>query len=115
MFSSEDLEKIKQKISQLQKNSKKGQNVRKKDKLSNEEDETNDFGISLNPSEILVIAGIMGGVLEVSSISLTRDQGVEICLSGSLKRQTDLEKTMKEIGELPFEEVIKAILTNTGR
>lgn len=115
MFSSEDLERIKQKISQLQNNIKKDQNVRKKDKLSNEENETNDFGIGLNPSEILVIAGIMGGVLEVSSILLTRDQGVEIVLSGSLKRQTDLEKTMKEIGELPFEEVIKAILTNTGR
>ncbi|ATW25579.1 hypothetical protein [Candidatus Formimonas warabiya] len=41
-----------------------------------------------SPSGILVVAGILGGVLEVSSILVDTEQLVQIVLVGSLKSRT---------------------------
>jgi hypothetical protein len=44
--------------------------------------------LGLNPSQLLVIAGIIGGGLEVDSVLVDRNQAIQIVLSGSLKRKT---------------------------
>jgi len=64
----------------------------------------------ITPQRALVILGLLLGTLEVNSVLVNRDQTVQIFLQGSLKRKTRLEKIMDEIGALPFDEVIRAIL-----
>ncbi|MCX8132261.1 MAG: hypothetical protein N3I35_19470 [Clostridia bacterium] len=66
--------------------------------------------INITPSQALVIAGIIGGVLEVTSVLVDKDQLVQIILSGSLKRKTELEKILDQIGSMPFDDVMKALL-----
>lgn len=66
--------------------------------------------LSLTPSQVLVIAGILGGTLEVASVLVDKDQIVQIILQGSLKQKTELEKMMDKIGSMPFDEVVKAML-----
>jgi len=66
--------------------------------------------LSITPAQALVIAGIVGGVLDVDSILVDRDQIVQIVLEGSLKKKTELEKMLDEIGSMPFDEVVKAML-----
>jgi hypothetical protein len=71
-------------------------------------------GLSLSPSQALVIVGILGGVLQVDSVLVDRDQEVQIILSGSLKQTTKtkspLDKLMDQLGALPFDDVVKAIV-----
>lgn len=66
--------------------------------------------VSLTPAQIMVISGIITDVLSVESLLVDRDQQVQIVLGGSLKRKTELEKTLDEIGQKPFDEVLKALL-----
>lgn len=65
---------------------------------------------SLTPAQIMVVSGILTNVLSVESLTVDRDQQIQILLSGSLKRKTELEKTLDEIGQKPFDEVLKALL-----
>ena len=64
----------------------------------------------ITPSQALVITGILGGALEVDSILVNKEQEVQILLIGSLKQKTPLEKVMDQIGSMPFDEVMKAML-----
>lgn len=66
--------------------------------------------ITINPSQILVIAGLLSGALSVESILVDKDQTVEIVVSGSLKRKTELDKMLDEIGSMSFDQVMKAML-----
>ncbi len=66
--------------------------------------------ISLTPSEILVLAGIFGGVLNVNSILINSEQEVQILLTGSLKRRTEMDKMLDAVGGKTFDEVMKAIV-----
>jgi len=66
--------------------------------------------ITITPSEALVIVGILAGALEVESILIDRHQQVDIILTGSLKKKTQLEKIMDQVGTMPFDEVMKSIL-----
>lgn len=66
--------------------------------------------IAINPTQALVIAGILGGVLDVQSILFDKDQIVQILLEGSLKQKTELDKMLEQIGTMPFDEVMKALL-----
>ncbi|HEY9060715.1 MAG TPA: hypothetical protein VIO64_09470 [Pseudobacteroides sp.] len=72
--------------------------------------QSNGNKINITPSQALVIAGIIGGVLDVDSLLIGKDQRIEILLSGSLKQKTELEKMLDEIGSMPFDEVVKAML-----
>ena len=65
---------------------------------------------NLAPSQILVIGGLLGGVLEVQSVLVDKSQIVQIVLAGSLKQKTQLEKIMDQMGTMPFDEVMKAIV-----
>lgn len=111
MFSKEDLDRIKEKIYQFKIGTAKDNNGDEKEKPGDNKNNTK-CGPNLNPSEILVIAGLISGALEVSSVLLSRDQIVEVSLVGSLRRQTQLEQIMEEIGKLPFDEVMQAILNS---
>ncbi len=64
----------------------------------------------LSVQKTLVILGLIGGVFEVKSILFDRDQLVNILLEGSLKRRTKLDNCLDEIGAMPFDEVLRAIL-----
>lgn len=66
--------------------------------------------IALTPSQLIVIAGILGGVLAVDSVLVDRDQIVQIVLEGSLKRKTELDKMLDKMGSMPFDDVLKAML-----
>ncbi len=68
--------------------------------------------ISLTPSEILVMAGILGGVLRVNSILIDSDQEVQILLTGSLKRKTEMDKMLDAVGSKTFDEIMKAIINH---
>ncbi len=64
----------------------------------------------LTPAQALVIAGFLGGVMKVDSILVGRDQHVEIVLVGNLRQETQLDKIMKQIGSMPFDEVMKSVI-----
>lgn len=64
----------------------------------------------ITPQKALVILGLLAGVLEVQSVLIDRDQIVDILLEGSLKRKTRLDKMLDEIGDMPFDEVLEAII-----
>lgn len=64
----------------------------------------------IHPSQALIIGALLAGVLEVASVLVDRDQTIEIVLTGSLKKKTDLEKLLDQIGSRPFDEVVKAML-----
>lgn len=71
--------------------------------------------LSITPAQALVITAILGGTLQVDSVLVDRNQGVEIVLVGSLKQhiqkpKTELEKILDQIGSKPFDEVAKAML-----
>ena len=66
--------------------------------------------VEITPSQALVIAGILGGTLDVVSVVMNKDQTVEIVLAGSLKRKSDLEKMFDKVGQMPFDEVLKAMM-----
>ncbi len=66
--------------------------------------------IAIDATQALVIAGILGGVLQVRSILFDKDQIVQILLEGSLKQKTELEKMLDQIGTMPFDEVMRALL-----
>lgn len=68
--------------------------------------------LGLNPSQLLVIAGLIGGVLQVDSVLVDRNQAIQIVLSGSLKRKTQLDIIMEQIGKMPFDQVMAAIMNN---
>ncbi|MDD4766420.1 MAG: hypothetical protein PHF87_02400 [Desulfotomaculaceae bacterium] len=64
----------------------------------------------LTPQKVLVILGLLAGTLEVKSISIDRDQVVDILLEGSLKRKTRLDNCLDEIGAMPFDDVLRAVM-----
>ena len=66
--------------------------------------------VKLTPAKLLVITGILGGVFEVDSVLMNKNQLVQIVLAGSLKRKTQLEKILDHIGDMPFDEVVKTFL-----
>jgi hypothetical protein len=67
-------------------------------------------GFSISPEQALVIAGILGNVLKVDSVLIDRRQNVEILLTGTLKRRTQMDKLMDQIGSMPFDNVVKAFI-----
>lgn len=64
----------------------------------------------IDPAQAIIIGAMLTGVLEVTSVLVDRDQTVEVVLTGSLKKKTELEKLLDQIGSKPFDEVIKALL-----
>lgn len=72
------------------------------------------FNLSLTPSQILVIAGILAGVLQVNSVLVDKEQAIEILLVGSLRRKTELDKMMDKVGDKSFDEVMAALLRRFG-
>jgi hypothetical protein len=66
--------------------------------------------LGITPSQAIVIGGILGGVLNIESVLVDKNQTVEIVLSGSLKKKTVLEKMLDQVGSMPFDEVIKTML-----
>ncbi len=130
MFSAEDIEKAKKIIAELsqlnlrQDNSGKGskdqsgtgaRDCRKGHSKMNNAGSTDNSGIegiSILPSELLVIAGIICDVLQVNSVLVNRNQEVQIILTGTLKTSTQLDKVMKQLGHMPFDQVMKCIIDN---
>ncbi|OEF97888.1 hypothetical protein BHF68_13665 [Desulfuribacillus alkaliarsenatis] len=68
----------------------------------------------LTPAQLLVIIGILAGSLQVDSIAIDKDQTIQILLAGSLKRKTQLDEMLDEMGEMPFEQVFKAMMNRLG-
>lgn len=110
MFSEEELERIKEIIALFNSGANSKNNTDRNEKAVTSKN-TAPKG-NLKPAEILVLAGLLSGALEVSSISVGRDQVVDVSLVGSLRRPTEMEKIMNQIGKCSFEEVIQAILKN---
>lgn len=71
-------------------------------------------GFSITPTQALVIAGILGGTLEVASVLVDTRQVVQILLTGSLKRKTTLDKMMEQMGNMKFDDVMQALLNRFG-
>lgn len=125
MFSFEDLEKIRQAMAQLgsdgsnEDQGKKGSHDQKQKKGKDQKESKDPDGpndkwncINLTPSQLLIIAGFLTGTLEVNSVLISKDQIIEIVLTGTLKKKTQLDKVMEQIGKMPFDRVVKAIIEN---
>ncbi|HBE76958.1 MAG TPA: hypothetical protein DDW65_04140 [Firmicutes bacterium] len=129
MFSEDEIEKVKQLLAGLgkfnfnqdfdqqerhsQQNNQSDNGKNFKSKQSNAGQGKEDTGcIKLLPSELLVIAGIICDVLQVESVLVSRNQTIEIVLTGSLKRKTQLDRIMQQIGKMPFDQVISSIMNN---
>jgi len=69
---------------------------------------------ALTPSEIIVILGILAGTLEPISIIVDRNQGVQIILSGSLKKKIVVEDEVKEIENEYLSSAIKALIAKNN-
>ncbi|MGB9678525.1 MAG: hypothetical protein ACPL3A_00825 [Thermoanaerobacteraceae bacterium] len=69
---------------------------------------------ALTPSEIIVILGILAGTLEPISIIVDRNQGVQIILSGSLKKKILVEDEVKEIENEYLSSAIKALIAKNN-
>ncbi len=109
MFSEEDLDRFKKIVDQLKIST--ANNHQGNDNEKPDDNENNAKACpNITPSAILVIAGLLSGALEVSSVLVSKNQIVEVVLAGSLRRQTQLEKIMEQIGKRSFEEVIQAML-----
>ncbi|ARE89628.1 hypothetical protein [Clostridium formicaceticum] len=69
--------------------------------------------IDLTPSQILTILALLAGTLDVTSVVFDRDQRVQIVLSGTLQKQeeNELEKLIGHLGAMPFDQVMKAMLS----
>lgn len=81
--------------------------------INNSSKKKSNCNTNLTTSQILVILALLGGVLEVESITIDKQQVVDIILSGSLKRpkaKTQFEQIMDQVGSLPFDQVMKNIL-----
>lgn len=66
--------------------------------------------LNLAPSQILVMAGLLTGVFNVQSVLIDRSHQVQIVLTGSLRRRTELERMMTRLGGMNFGDVMRAIL-----
>jgi hypothetical protein len=129
LFSSEDIEKAKKIIAELSqlnlgqggssgKKSHSGDGRKAHPKMNNKGSTDNSYtpeGISILPSELLVIAGLICDVLQVNSVLVNRNQEVQIILTGTLKTSTQLDKVMKQLGHMPFEQVMRCIMDNCNR
>lgn len=123
MLSPENLEKIKELLNQIwadhsppvkeRSGSKSGKkNINEKKRQNGDTSNNVAKCFDLTTSELLVITGLIIDVLNVESVLVSRDQVVQIVLSGNLKRKTELERVMEQVGKLPFDQVIKAIIEN---
>jgi hypothetical protein len=112
MFSSEELkslmEKIKAQIGHDASPSKS--NTAKSNKNNCPGKKGNTKIPPLTPQKVLVILGLLTGALEVKSVTVDKDQIVDILLEGTLKRKTKLDKMLDEIGSMSFDDVLKAII-----
>lgn len=106
MFSDESLNKLQEILSQW----KECENKKQKSKEKEQENKPGDGSMTLNPSQLLAIAGLISGVFNVDSFLVDREQTIQLVLVGSLKRPTPLEKLMGQVGSLPFDQVMRAIL-----
>lgn len=126
MFSPDDLENIKRILSEVgfigkreqEDEPNQGCKNKKNKKKSNDEgpNQTTDGSqgcISLNASQLLVVAGLLTGVLDVESILVSRDQTIDIVVTGTLRRRTQLDKIMSQVGQLPFDQVMKSIIDSS--
>ncbi len=110
MFSSGELEPLMERIfSQLGLGTKNVHNGLKADQVEGNQSSTSRIE-KLTPQKTLVILGLIGNVLEVKSVLIDRDLIVNILLEGSLKRRTKLDNCLDEIGAMPFDDVLRAVL-----
>ena len=70
--------------------------------------------ITLTPAKILVLLGILGGVFEVNSLLVDKDQVVQVLLVGSLKRKTKMDSLLDNLGPMTFDEIMQAVMDRFG-
>jgi hypothetical protein len=106
MFSSDDFGAIQELVSRLgwenRESSGEKPNCRRK-----RDDQADQSCIHLTPSQILIIAAFLAGVLEVNSVLVDKQQDIEIVLTGSLKRKTQSDPIGEKAGGHPLDQVIK--------
>lgn len=90
-----------------------GQNVKDCGETGNN-NKTKMGDFTVTPSSAVVIAGLLTRVLEVDSVLFDRTQTIEILLQGSLKRKTDFDKMLDQVGQLPFDQVMKSVVDHFG-
>lgn len=89
----------------------KGGNKNSGNGYSNNSSSQQGSHIQITPSQALVIAGILGGVLQVDSLLMDRKQAIEIRLVGSLHQKTELEKNLDGLGKASVDEVLQALIS----
>ncbi|WEG15958.1 hypothetical protein PQ478_15760 [Alkalihalophilus pseudofirmus] len=65
---------------------------------------------ALTPQQIAVIAALATNALTVRAVLVDNEQNVEIVLQGNLRKQTQLEKIIDKVSEMPFGDVIDAFM-----
>ncbi|AKL97154.1 hypothetical protein CACET_c37260 [Clostridium aceticum] len=108
MFSSEQIDDMVKKLKMQLKADEKNKSLQPFDKEDCQE------RINLTPSQILTILALLAGTLDVTSVVFDRDQSVQIVLSGTLQKEeeeNELEKLIGHLGAMPFDQVMKAMLS----
>jgi hypothetical protein len=65
---------------------------------------------NLSPQQIAVIAALATNALTVRAVLVDNEQNVEIVLHGNLRQQTQLEKIIDKVSDMPFGDVIDAFM-----
>jgi hypothetical protein len=122
VFSADDLRMMRELLNKLEPeksiSSKKKQNKHNKNGNDGNDGNNGNDGkngknaLALSPPQLLIIAALLSGALNVESLLIDHNQNIKVILTGTLKRKTQLEQVMSQIGQLQFDQVIRAIMQN---
>ncbi len=66
----------------------------------------------LSANELAVIVALLTKSLHVESILFNKDQRVDVLLSGSLRRKSDIDKLIDQVQDVPDTDLIKSFLNH---
>lgn len=64
----------------------------------------------LSPQQIAVIAGLLANALTVESVLISKDQDIQVLLSGSLRRKTKMDQMIEEMSGMSVGDLMDAIM-----
>ena len=102
MYNSEDLNKLMEMVV--------GQLNEQGDLITDYKTIPNKKPSPITPSQFLVIIGLLFGTLSVNSVLVDKEQNVNIVLAGTLRRPTEMETILDNMGNLSFDQVMRALL-----
>lgn len=86
------------------------EDISKSNKKNPKDDKNKSKKPVLATSQIIVITALLANALDVTSFLVDKNQDVQVVLTGTLRRKSQLDKIMDQVGQHPFDEVMKAFM-----